>query len=305
MAITASEAKKDSRGLDKAFLLLIIALENDVDNLSDDKAQEMFDIVMTYATANGIRDQDTVANKLIEAIVAYFIIYNALVLDAQRNIAVAKYSNDLRKIIPILNKAGATNEANDLRVAGKTLARDVANRFTTRKGNDGLTYLARIKTLQDGTEKNVRNIIANEVANGSGAREIAKKIQAYVKPTDIRVRPLDEARKRFNRKASFKPNVPIGSLNSNAMMIARTESAELYRDATSRFYGDREWVLGFKWVLSNSHPKHDVCDDLAQHGLYKVDDDRPFSHPHCVCDWQVVIDELNRIKALVSSGKLD
>ena len=144
--------------------------------------------------------------------------------------------------------------------------------------------------------------------DGLSAEKIALNIRQYVNPLPgvAKARPYDIYRKTFGKAKDFTPKgVPAGTIQSNALRIARTETAEFYRDAASQFYADKDYVTGYRWVLSNRHPHYDICDELAAHGVYSKTEDRPFSHPYCLCDWQAELAPISEIKKLVSAGILE
>ena len=82
--------------------------------------------------------------------------------------------------------------------------------------------------------------------------------------------------------------------------IARTESANAYHKAQIKITKQDEDLIGYKWKLSSSHPKPDICDYLANvdygygkgiHPKDKVPQQK--AHPNCMCylipvyDWEI------------------
>lgn len=87
----------------------------------------------------------------------------------------------------------------------------------------------------------------------------------------------------------------------NAMRIARTEIQRAWRVSYVEQAKKLPFVKGIKWNLSKSHPKKDICDDLATAnpaglgpGVYPPDA-VPYggmpAHPHCLCYLTTVLDE--------------
>lgn len=90
-----------------------------------------------------------------------------------------------------------------------------------------------------------------------------------------------------------------------AKVIARHERNEAHRTAYQRSMRDKPWVKGFKWALSPSHPKPDICDLLANqnlHGLgpggYPPDAVPATPHPGCTCTQTAIIDQMNTEREL-------
>lgn len=308
MALTASEVRQESTGLDRDFVLAVLLIENQVEDLTQAAAEDMAAAVMRQATATGIKDQDSLVIALIELLAAYFVLLDQTILDGQVRIAKLKASEG-QTYLTALNQAEAFGAASQLRQELREFPDFVAKTFAFRRsGTDNLTYQGRIKSIQLGAEQTVRNIVANGMTKGESAAQIAQKIQRYVSPAaeGARTRPFAEWRERFGRASNLQPKtIRPGSVRTNAMMIARTETAEMYRDATERLYGKKRWVKGYRWVLSNSHPQTDVCDSLASHGLYEKDSSRPFSHPHCVCEWLAERYSDSELSRMVKRGELE
>lgn len=149
----------------------------------------------------------------------------------------------------------------------------------------------RIKTLRDGSIKTVRNIIAIDLEIGKSAYQIAKDIEQYIRPEGLltRVSPLEWYRQRFESyKVKDIKDIPKGSVSYNAFTIARSESNRTYRDAIVESTKNTPWVYGYKWNLSASHPKPDICDVWANSdfgmgaGVYTAQS-LPYDHPNGLC----------------------
>ena len=128
------------------------------------------------------------------------------------------------------------------------------------------------------------------MVQNKGAKEIAKELLQYIKPVaDItNTRPYDEYRKRFGKPKSYKVNNrPAGSVQFNAIRIARTETSHVYRQATLDFYEDKPYIKGYSWNLSNRHPVKDECDLYASR-TYATRNSIPRQHPNCLCSIQAI-----------------
>ena len=82
-----------------------------------------------------------------------------------------------------------------------------------------------------------------------------------------------------------------------ARVIARTETVEAYRDGYRRGTESQPYTVGYRWTLSGSHPKPDVCDVMASqdlHGLgpggYPPDGVPSTPHPLDLCSQVAIID---------------
>lgn len=101
---------------------------------------------------------------------------------------------------------------------------------------------------------------------GLSAKELAKSIEGMIDPA---VR---------------------GGVSYAAMRLARTEINNAFHQTAIRYTREMPWVEGYQWHLSGSHPKADICNDMAgkDHagmgkGVYKKKDVPGKPHPHCYC----------------------
>lgn len=86
------------------------------------------------------------------------------------------------------------------------------------------------------------------------------------------------------KKASelYKPGQGIyKSAKKNAFRLARTEINRSYRQQDYDIRKRLPFVIGIEIKLSDSHPKFDICDDMA--GIYPKDYLFLNWHPACIC----------------------
>ncbi len=137
----------------------------------------------------------------------------------------------------------------------------------------GLTLSERIWDLTDRTEKDLKRIIANGIAQGKSPYEITLQIEKYVSPG-----VADEL------GIQSGPGI-YRSPYKNAMRLARTETNRAYTQASSNFYQNKPWVSEVNITLSPEHDEEDECDDLADDGPYSPEEADGLipAHPHCMC----------------------
>lgn len=87
----------------------------------------------------------------------------------------------------------------------------------------------------------------------------------------------------------IRPGAP-GGVSYNAMRLARTEINNAFHFSQIRHTREMPWVDGYRWNLSGSHPKVDVCSTMAQgnhsnlgRGIYSKADVPGKPHPNCLC----------------------
>lgn len=110
----------------------------------------------------------------------------------------------------------------------------------------------------------INRIVNSSITSGLSAVEFANRIRNFI-----------------------NPNTP-GGIRYAAMRLSRTEINNAAHAVAIDAQRDKPWVEGMQWHLSSSHPKPDVCDDLARGGVggrgqYAVADTPSKPHPHCFC----------------------
>lgn len=111
------------------------------------------------------------------------------------------------------------------------------------------------------------------IREGRGALQMSKELEQFLIP---------------GRQLSTT-NAPYGTTASyDAMRLARTEISQAHQRASVVSAAMNPFVSGLKWNLSASHPRIDICDDLARggpggDGVYSVGDYPGRPHPNCLC----------------------
>lgn len=150
---------------------------------------------------------------------------------------------------------------------------------------NGLYLSDRIWSKSQKYRKNMTDIIQRAVAEGQDCAKTARALEQYVlkgKETLASEYP--------NMMARMGNRVP-GNVSYEALRLARSEMTAAYGEATLSAGKASPSCSGVKYILSASHPKPDICDDITgtdKHGLgigvYPIDEAPvyPF-HPHCLC----------------------
>lgn len=126
----------------------------------------------------------------------------------------------------------------------------------------------------------VDRLTNSALSRGLSAREFAQEVRAFI-----------------------NPNTP-GGLRYASMRLARTEINNAAHATAVINSQDKPWITGMQWHLSGSHPRPDICDQLARGGRHG-DGHYPKGgvpakpHPHCFCfvtpeieDGDVFLDKL-------------
>lgn len=277
------------------------AIENDLEIAAADIRREIEQIGQRNLSA-----ADT--QRLLKAtgiiLGAYFVITSRKTRDTQVEIARSQVAKEAEFYRDLLRKAGApATYANRTAQQIREYPNRVRNSFYQRPHPaDKKTYAYRIVTVEQSAVKTVRNIVRNGSREGMSAEQMAEKIESYLLPKyrGKRVEPLKEARKSMKADKRYKPGgIRSGSIPYQAMRIARTESAETYRRSHTEMFEGTIFAGGdYEWMLSNSHPTRDICDDLAEGSPYKASE-RPSGHPNCMCSWRKIPPTLADVERLL------
>jgi hypothetical protein len=144
---------------------------------------------------------------------------------------------------------------------------------SARSGVD--SFISREESLRSLSSRVWKNIalhsgrldreIAKGLLRGLTAQELAAVVRDFIHP-DVR-----------------------GGVSYAAMRLARTEINNAFHQTTIRYTREMPWVEGYQWSLSGSHPRTDICNDLAERngglgrGTYRKGDVPSKPHPLCLC----------------------
>lgn len=123
----------------------------------------------------------------------------------------------------------------------------------------GLYLSDRIWQQGEKLRVNMSNIIQESVAMGQDVVTTARMLQQYVRKGKKTI-----AAQYPNMMKRMAGRVP-GDLSYEALRLARTEMTAAFGEGTIAAAQVSPSYLGMKWILSNSHPLADICDELAAH----------------------------------------
>lgn len=103
-------------------------------------------------------------------------------------------------------------------------------------------------------------LINETLASGLNARDFAKRARDW-----------------------FNPNTP-GGVRYAAMRLARTEINNSFHAISAQKYAETPWIPNVDWNLSGSHPKKDICNELADESPYDSEEVPARPHPQCMCN---------------------
>lgn len=152
------------------------------------------------------------------------------------------------------------------------------------KDVNGYRLSDRLWQTDQETRQKIDQLLAKGLSQGTSALNMASALEAYLVPTATGSRTLKPYGPKFMPDGASYP----------ALRLARTELSRAYNGAAFTSAYLNPYVSGVDWKLSPSHPRSDICDDLATlsgDGTRKRDP-YPFesalvppgnSHPNCLC----------------------
>lgn len=150
------------------------------------------------------------------------------------------------------------------------------------------------------TSKNFGNVMTDIIrtgtATGQDAVTTARALEKYVRSGQVTL-----TRDYPNMMERMQGRVPK-DISYEALRLARTEMTAAYGEGVIVAGRANPGYLGVRFILSNSHPVPDICDDLAAEGVFKPGDEPMYPpHPNCLCALVPVYEEpdafVDRLKA--------
>lgn len=196
----------------------------------------------------------------------------------------SEFDNFLLGTVGHMANAGVIVRA--LAAAEQAAARSGIDRMIARMNGQSYTTLSqRVYRSEVNIGSQLDRMVNSALARGLSAKEFAAEVADFVNP--------DTA----------------GGLRYAAMRLARTEINNAAH-AMAVNNAVKPWIESMQWSLSASHPKPDVCDDIAEggpkgDGVYPVAQVPAKPHPMCFCTIvPVSLDRNSFLDALVG-GKYD
>lgn len=127
------------------------------------------------------------------------------------------------------------------------------------------------------TRQRLDALLAEGIRNGESALSISKRAERFLLPGRAALR----TQKPYGTDASYR-----------GMVLGRTEITRAHGEATLISARLNPYVTGLDWALSASHPRMDICDQLATIGMgggrlrepYDLYSVPPYPiHPQCLC----------------------
>jgi len=144
------------------------------------------------------------------------------------------------------------------------------------------------------TRRHLDLYLDTAIREGRGALQMSRELERFLVPG----RTLT-TNKPYSTNASY-----------DAMRLARTEISQASQRAHIASAAMNPFVAGMKWNLSASHPRYDICDELAKggpngDGVYEIATYPSRPHPQCLCYSTNVMVDTATSDSLIDELRLD
>lgn len=158
-----------------------------------------------------------------------------------------------------------------------------------RTGSDGFNLSQRLWKLDRESKEGLKRVLANGVANGASAYDLAGELEQFL-GGNARCPRWTRSRLRLTKK-EIAGGVTTGlytgadckgqGVSYNALRLARTEIQYAHGLATDAMMAKMPWVEQEEVHLSADHAGRDECDAVA--GVHPKGEVFLPIHPHCLC----------------------
>ena len=148
---------------------------------------------------------------------------------------------------------------------------DQLKAFQARK-DKGLNLSTKLWKQADIYKESLEATISTAIEKGMSASTLSKRISRYLK---------DWPSLQADYQERYAKATRCHDCEYNSIRLARNEISMAYRTAEQLRWQKFDFILGYKIKLSDSHPRYDICDDLA--GDYPKDFKFRSWHPNCLC----------------------
>lgn len=141
-----------------------------------------------------------------------------------------------------------------------------------RRTERGLNLSAKLWNQSQAYKDSLEATISTAIEKGMSAVTLSKRISKYLN---------DWPSLQADYQEKFGKATNCYDCEYRSIRLARNEINIAYRTAEQLRWQQFDFILGYKIKLSGSHPRYDICDDLA--GDYPKDFKFVGWHPNCLC----------------------
>lgn len=141
-----------------------------------------------------------------------------------------------------------------------------------RRRERGLNLSAKLWNQSQVYMDSLEATISTAIEKGMSAVTLSKRISKYLN---------DWSSLQADYQEKFGKATNCYDCEYRSIRLARNEINIAYRTAEQLRWQQFDFILGYKIKLSGSHPRYDICDDLA--GDYPKDFKFVGWHPNCLC----------------------
>jgi hypothetical protein len=154
-----------------------------------------------------------------------------------------------------------------------------------KRAEDGATVSDRVWSISNLAQSELAALTEEGLAVGKSAAKLSQDVRQILKEPDKlfrRVRDENGVLQLSKAARNYNPGQGVyRSSYMNAKRLTATEINMAYRSSDMERYNQIDFITGYEVVISNNHPKEDICDDLQ--GKYPKEFIFRGWHPFCRC----------------------
>ena len=163
--------------------------------------------------------------------------------------------------------------------------------------SDRLNLSQRIWRLENGGLNDIRGLLSSAFVERTNAADLARRIEAQLganqdlpRWTEDRLYRMDARQRARSTDGLLRdPAQRREGISYNALRLARTELQYAHHAVATEIARHAPWVLKRNVVLSPTHPKIDICDELVSQNPHPKDAELLPAHPNCLCRYEDVV----------------
>ena len=155
----------------------------------------------------------------------------------------------------------------------------------TKRRIKGLNLSDRVWKYTDQFRSEIEQGLYTGISEGKPAAVMAREQKQYLQEPDKLFRRVKNTSGKLVLSKAAKKYTPgrgvYRSSIKNALRLTRTEVNDAYRSSDFERWSTTPFVIGIDIILSNNHPRYDICDTLV--GPYPAGYKHRGFHAQCLC----------------------
>jgi hypothetical protein len=209
---------------------------------------------------------------------------------------IVAHNHYFRPFAQVVTEALSPTDAATLTRHWQALRQRVLDKAAARIYSDGFHLSGRVWRLEADGLVEIQRILSSALATQTSAAELARLLTASLGAGEDCPRWAYgrlygmTAKERATNSAGLRNGTPCEAkgLAYNALRLARNEMQIAHHLVNDELFRVSPWITGEQVRLSATHPKPDICDDVANGGPYEPGEVTLPLHVQCLC-WKEAV----------------